>query len=175
MESARPSTRVTVREVWERSTSSSCPSNESPDTLFSPPRARCQGSYVLLLVFLNEMEGANSPYRADTAAKRYAAAALLAVAIYNAIEMMPIIYFTFSRFSGLYFWSMVTAVTGVMFNAIGFGTFSLNDAATPSLLLFDKPGPTVHGLISLCHNMFFRNCLRPRRAWTMADPTALQY
>ncbi|KAJ0107368.1 integral membrane protein [Diaporthe amygdali] len=54
------------------------------------------------------------------AAKRYAAAALLAVAIYNAIEMIPIIYFTFSRFSGLYFWSMVTAVTGVLINATGF-------------------------------------------------------
>ncbi|KAL1865664.1 hypothetical protein Daus18300_007040 [Diaporthe australafricana] len=57
----------------------------------------------------------------DAAAKRYAAAALLAVAIYNAIEMMPIVYFTFSRFSGLYFWSMVTAVTGVLVNATGFG------------------------------------------------------
>lgn len=94
------------------------------------------------------MEGANSPYRADTAAKRYAAAALLAVAIYNAIEMVPIIYFTFSRFSGLYFWSMVTAVTGVMFNAIGFGTCSL-DADTLSLLLSDNSGLTVRGVISV--------------------------
>lgn len=119
----------------------------------------------MLLVLLNEMEDANSQYRADTVAKRYAAAALLAVAIYNAIEMMPVIYFTFSRFSGLYFWSMVTAVTGVMFNAIGFGTFLLNDAATLSLLLSDKPGLTVHGLINLCHNMFSRNCLRSRRVW----------
>lgn len=75
----------------------------------------------MVLILLNEMEVANSQYRADAAAKRYAAAALLAVAIYNAIEMMPIIYFTFSRFSGLYFWSMVTAVTGVMIHAIGFG------------------------------------------------------
>lgn len=68
-----------------------------------------------------DMELTNSQYRADAAAKRYAAAALLAVAIYNAIEMIPIIYFTFSRFSGLYFWSMVTAVTGVLINATGFG------------------------------------------------------
>lgn len=108
------------------------------------------------------MEGANSPYRADTAAKRYAAAALLAVAIYNAIEMVPIIYFTFSRFSGLYFWSMVTAVTGVLFNAIGFGTCSLDD-------LCRYYYPTIPGSPSaasyLCHNMFFRKCLRPRRIW----------
>lgn len=75
----------------------------------------------MLLLLLYEMEVTNSQYRVDAAAKRYAAAALLAVAIYNAIEMIPIVYFTFSRFSGLYFWSMVTAVTGVMINAIGFG------------------------------------------------------
>lgn len=99
------------------------PSTVSPDTLFTPKSTLSRQSRLalLLLMVLNDMEVANSHYRADIAAKRYAAAALLAVAIYNAIEMMPIIYFTFSRFSGLYFWSMVTAVTGVMMNAIGFG------------------------------------------------------
>lgn len=91
----------------------------------SSQAAPCQDIGILLLMLLNKMEITNSQHRADAAAKRYAAAALLAVAIYNAIEMMPIIYFTFSRFSGLYFWSMVTAVTGVMINAIGFGTWSL--------------------------------------------------
>jgi len=96
----------------------------------SPKVAPCQDIAILLLVLLIKMEITNSQYRADAAAKRYAAAALLAVAIYNAIEMMPIIYFTFSRFSGLYFWSMVTAVTGVMIHSIGFGTWSLNEAAT---------------------------------------------
>ncbi|KAI3394681.1 hypothetical protein diail_2428 [Diaporthe ilicicola] len=71
------------------------------------------------------------------AAKRYAAAALLAVAIYNAIEMVPIIYFTFSRFSGLYFWSMVTAVIGVLINATGFvlNNFQLTGSQTlPTIL-----------------------------------------
>lgn len=94
-------------------------------TLRSCPRARCRGSRIFLLLPLNEMEVTNSQYRVDAAAKTYAAAALLAVAIYNAIEMMPIIYFTFSRFSGLYFWSMVTAVTGVLVNATGFGKDNL--------------------------------------------------
>jgi hypothetical protein len=74
------------------------------------------------VLFLNKIGVTNSKHRADAAAKRYTAAALLAVAIYNAIEMVPIIYFTFSRFSGLYFWSMVAAVTGVLIHAIGFGT-----------------------------------------------------
>ncbi|POS78924.1 hypothetical protein DHEL01_v202666 [Diaporthe helianthi] len=82
------------------------------------------------------------------AAKRYAAAALLAVAIYNAIEMMPIIYFTFSKFSGLYFWSMVTAVTGVMIHAIGFvlNNFQLTGNQTlPTILTTSFWIPMVSG------------------------------
>ncbi|KAH8785336.1 hypothetical protein F5883DRAFT_85393 [Diaporthe sp. PMI_573] len=82
------------------------------------------------------------------AAKRYAAAALLAVAIYNAIEMMPIIYFTFSRFSGLYFWSMVTAVAGVMFHSIGFvlNNFQLTGNQTlPTILTTTFWVPMVSG------------------------------
>ncbi|KAI7786848.1 integral membrane protein [Diaporthe eres] len=82
------------------------------------------------------------------AAKRYAAAALLAVAIYNAIEMMPIIYFTFSRFSGLYFWSMVTAVTGVLVNATGFvlNNFQLTGNQTlPTILTATFWVPMVSG------------------------------
>lgn len=109
-------------------------------TLCFRPRARCRGSCILLLTLLNKMEVTNSQYRADAAAKRYAAAALLAVAIYNAIEMMPIIYFTFSRFSGLYFWSMVTAVTGVLINAVGFGEYLLNEADNLPLLRSDNSG-----------------------------------
>ncbi|KAG6359134.1 hypothetical protein INS49_012654 [Diaporthe citri] len=82
------------------------------------------------------------------AAKRYAAAALLAVAIYNAIEMVPIIYFTFSRFSGLYFWSMVTAVTGVLINGIGFvlNNFQLTGNQTlPTILTTTFWVPMVSG------------------------------
>ncbi|KAL2292088.1 hypothetical protein FJTKL_10748 [Diaporthe vaccinii] len=97
---------------------------------------------------MNEMEVTNSQYRVDAAAKRYAAAALLAVAIYNAIEMMPIIYFTFSRFSGLYFWSMVTAVTGVLVNATGFvlNNFQLTGNQTlPTILTATFWVPMVSG------------------------------
>ncbi|KAF3760848.1 hypothetical protein M406DRAFT_268233, partial [Cryphonectria parasitica EP155] len=39
----------------------------------------------------------------------------------NAFEMLPIIYFTFSRYSGLYFWSMIAADLGVLVYATGFG------------------------------------------------------
>lgn len=96
------------------------------------------------------MEVANPQYRVDAAAKRYAAAALLAVAIYNAIEMVPIIYFTFSRFSGLYFWSMVTAVTGVMINSTGFGTRSDNSGLTGATICSSGtvPIPGVVGFVA---------------------------
>lgn len=40
----------------------------------------------------------------------------------NGIEMLPIIYFTFTRFSGLYFWSMIAADVGVLIYATGFST-----------------------------------------------------
>lgn len=36
--------------------------------------------------------------------------------------MLPIIYFTFTRYSGLYFWSMMVANLGVLVYATGFGT-----------------------------------------------------
>lgn len=35
--------------------------------------------------------------------------------------MLPIIYFTFNRFSGLYFWSMMAVDAGVLVYAVGFG------------------------------------------------------
>lgn len=116
-----------------------------------PPKvAPRQEIGVLLLVLFNNMEITNNPhYRADAAAKRYAAAALLAVAIYNAIEMMPIIYFTFSKFSGLYFWSMVTAVTGVMIHSIGFGMWSSpsSDVGSAGVRKFPARYPRAHARV----------------------------
>jgi hypothetical protein len=40
--------------------------------------------------------------------------ALLAVALWNAIEMVPLVFFTFKRFRSLYFWSICVATLGVM-------------------------------------------------------------
>lgn len=111
------------------------------------------------------MEVTNSQYRVDAAAKRYAAAALLAVAIYNAIEMIPIVYFTFSRFSGLYFWSMVTAVTGVMINAIGFG----EEFAAAAIRQFRARWPYTYATICSSGTVPI-----PGVVDTKADPTALQ-
>ncbi|KAH6873650.1 hypothetical protein B0T10DRAFT_588755 [Thelonectria olida] len=44
----------------------------------------------------------------------------LSIAMYNALELTFIIWFTFKRHSGLYFWSFVGATWGIPFNCTGF-------------------------------------------------------
>ncbi|KAK6854946.1 hypothetical protein PG995_008478 [Apiospora arundinis] len=39
---------------------------------------------------------------------------LLSVSLWNAIEMVPLVFFTFKRFRTLYFWSMCAATLGIM-------------------------------------------------------------
>lgn len=53
-------------------------------------------------------------------AQRYTMVALLGCALWNSLEMVPIVLLTFKRYSGLYFWSMVFSTLGVIFSAIGF-------------------------------------------------------
>lgn len=54
------------------------------------------------------------------AAQRYTMVALLGCALWNSLEMVPIVLLTFKRYSGLYFWSMVFSTLGVILAAIGF-------------------------------------------------------
>lgn len=44
---------------------------------------------------------------------------MIAVAAYNACEMVPIVAFTFLRYSGLYFWAIVIATIGVLMSTAG--------------------------------------------------------
>ncbi|KAK2603160.1 hypothetical protein N8I77_009638 [Diaporthe amygdali] len=53
-------------------------------------------------------------------AQRYTMVALLGCALWNSLEMLPIILLTFKRYSGLYFWSMIFSTLGVVLSAIGF-------------------------------------------------------
>lgn len=39
---------------------------------------------------------------------------LLAIALWNAVEMVPLVFFTFKRFRTLYFWSICASTVGVM-------------------------------------------------------------
>jgi hypothetical protein len=54
------------------------------------------------------------------AAQRYTMVAMLGCALWNSLEMVPIVLLTFKRYSGLYFWSMVFSTLGVVLSSIGF-------------------------------------------------------
>ncbi|KAK2616449.1 hypothetical protein QQS21_000691 [Conoideocrella luteorostrata] len=57
---------------------------------------------------------------ADTSAQTFAVVAFVALALYNAIELNIIIFSTFRRFKGLYFWSFLAATNGIIPHSIGF-------------------------------------------------------
>ncbi|KAL5362317.1 hypothetical protein BJX96DRAFT_166575 [Aspergillus floccosus] len=50
----------------------------------------------------------------------YAITSLLSVALYNVLELTFLLFFTFKRRKGLYFWSFFCATWGIAFYAIGF-------------------------------------------------------
>ncbi|EFY84817.1 integral membrane protein [Metarhizium acridum CQMa 102] len=50
----------------------------------------------------------------------YAIVAFVALALYNAIELNVVIFSSFRRFKGLYFWSFVAATNGIIPHSIGF-------------------------------------------------------
>lgn len=52
--------------------------------------------------------------------QKYIVAVLLGVAIYNSLEILPAVYFTFPKYSGLYFWSVMTSNFGVLVYSTGF-------------------------------------------------------
>lgn len=50
---------------------------------------------------------------------RFAVVAFLSIALYNVIELAFIIYATFKKRSGLYFWSFVIATCGILPSCVG--------------------------------------------------------
>jgi hypothetical protein len=61
-------------------------------------------------------------------------AAFLAVALYNVIELNFMIFSTFKRRSGLYFWSMLVATWSIVPYSLGF-TFKFFEVMKPSMIL----------------------------------------
>lgn len=45
---------------------------------------------------------------------------LTSIAIYNALELVFVIFWTFKRYKGLYFWSVCVASVGIALNAVGY-------------------------------------------------------
>jgi hypothetical protein len=56
----------------------------------------------------------------DNSTIRTLIAAFTAVALYNVVELNVLIFTTFRRYRGLYFWSMLAATWGVFLNSFGF-------------------------------------------------------
>ncbi|KAI3001704.1 hypothetical protein CBS147346_6327 [Aspergillus niger] len=66
-------------------------------------------------------EGLVGGYQGGSMAIKIMMAVFCAIALYNAVELVILIFLTFTRYSGLYFWAMLlSAVLGVIPQAIGF-------------------------------------------------------
>lgn len=50
--------------------------------------------------------------------QRYIVITILGVSIYNCVELIPFIFATFKRYKGLYFWSLLAAILGILMSNI---------------------------------------------------------
>lgn len=50
--------------------------------------------------------------------QRYIVVTILGVSIYNCAELIPIILATFTRYNGLYFWSLVVSILGILMSNV---------------------------------------------------------
>lgn len=68
----------------------------------------------------NAGAGITGGYTGDSLALRIVIGSFIAIAWYNAIELLVLILVTFRKYSGLYFWSLTVSSWGVVFYGIGF-------------------------------------------------------
>lgn len=59
-------------------------------------------------------------YTGDSLPLKIIIAFLLGLSLYNAIELIVIVFFTFQRYCGLYFWSLVISAFGIIPYSLGF-------------------------------------------------------
>lgn len=59
-------------------------------------------------------------YTGDSLSLKIIIAFLLGLALYNSIELIVLIFVTFQRYHGLYFWSMLVAAIGIIPYSLGF-------------------------------------------------------
>ncbi|KAL5114773.1 hypothetical protein ACEQ8H_007335 [Pleosporales sp. CAS-2024a] len=64
--------------------------------------------------------GITGGYTGNSLSLKIIIAFLLGLALYNAIELIVLIFVTFQRFHGLYFWSMLIAAAGIIPYSLGF-------------------------------------------------------
>jgi hypothetical protein len=59
-------------------------------------------------------------YTGDSLSLKIIIALLIGLALYNAVELIVLVFVTFNRYKGLYFWSLIIAGFGVIPYALGF-------------------------------------------------------
>ncbi|KAH7072619.1 hypothetical protein BKA63DRAFT_47269 [Paraphoma chrysanthemicola] len=64
--------------------------------------------------------GITGGYTGDSLSLKIIIAFLLGLALYNAIELIVLVFVTFQRYHGLYFWSLVIAAFGIIPYSLGF-------------------------------------------------------
>ncbi|KAH7108846.1 hypothetical protein B0J11DRAFT_554837 [Dendryphion nanum] len=69
---------------------------------------------------LSASAGITGGYIGDSLPMKIVMALMLGLGIYNALEVFVIIFVTFNRYRGLYFWSLIVASLGVMIHNFGF-------------------------------------------------------
>jgi hypothetical protein len=62
----------------------------------------------------------NIGYTGDSLSLKIIIAFLLGLALYNAIELIVLLFVTFQRYHGLYFWSLLIAAFGIIPYSLGF-------------------------------------------------------
>jgi hypothetical protein len=65
-------------------------------------------------------QGITGGYEGDSLTLKICIAFFLGLAMYNVVELLVLIFGTFSRFRGLYFWSLVISGIGIIPYALGF-------------------------------------------------------
>jgi hypothetical protein len=75
-------------------------------------RCLCTATYVELKRYTG--------YTGDSLSLKIIIAFLLGLALYNAIELIIILFGTFQRYHGLYFWSLFVAAFGIIPYSLGF-------------------------------------------------------
>lgn len=77
----------------------------------------CQNTYLRRY---HETDKGTAGYTGDSLNLKIIIAFLLGLALYNAIELLVLVFLTFQRFRGLYFWSLVVSASGIIPYALGF-------------------------------------------------------
>ena len=65
-------------------------------------------------------EGITGGYEGNSLTLKVCIAFFLGLAMYNVLELLVLIFGTFQRFRGLYFWSLVISSVGIIPYALGF-------------------------------------------------------